>query len=123
MGRMTEIAPLAVTSSPSRAAGIRTAWVTIVETLKLAMDALRAHKLRSFLTLLGVIIGVASVIMVGAAIAGLGVYAEQSTAKAFGASSSERSPRLSEALSGSRRKGPKSTVPVIAPPVPLATAR
>ncbi len=42
----------------------------------LAMDSIRAHKLRSFLTLLGVIIGVASVIMVGAAIDGLGVYAE-----------------------------------------------
>ena len=42
----------------------------------LAMDSIRAHKLRSFLTLLGVIIGVASVILVGAAIAGLGVYAE-----------------------------------------------
>jgi putative ABC transport system permease protein len=34
-----------------------------------------------------VIIGVASVILVGAAIAGLGVYAEQSTAKAFGSES------------------------------------
>ncbi len=51
------------------------------------MDSIRAHKLRSFLTLLGVIIGVASVIMVGAAIDGLGVYAEQSTAKAFGSES------------------------------------
>jgi putative ABC transport system permease protein len=53
----------------------------------LAFDSIRAHKLRSFLTLLGIIIGVASVIMVGAAIEGLGVYAEQSTAKAFGAES------------------------------------
>src|SRR3954452_22063769 len=53
----------------------------------LAMDSIRAHKLRSFLTLLGVIIGVASVIMVGAAIEGLGVYAERSTAKAFGSES------------------------------------
>jgi len=51
------------------------------------MDSIRAHKLRSFLTLLGVIIGVASVILVGAAIEGLGVYAEQSTAKAFGSES------------------------------------
>ena len=51
------------------------------------MDSIRAQKLRSFLTLLGVIIGVASVIMVGAAIEGLGVYAEQSTAKAFGSES------------------------------------
>ena len=53
----------------------------------LALDSIRAHKLRSFLTLLGVIIGVASVIMVGAAISGLGVYAEESTAKAFGSES------------------------------------
>ena len=51
------------------------------------MDSIRAHKMRSFLTLLGVIIGVASVVMVGAAIEGLGVYAEQSTAKAFGSES------------------------------------
>src|ERR1039458_7061395 len=53
----------------------------------LALDSIRGHKLRSFLTLLGVIIGVASVIMVGAAIAGLSVYAEESTAKAFGSES------------------------------------
>jgi putative ABC transport system permease protein len=54
---------------------------------RLAMDSIRAHKLRSFLTLLGVIIGVASVIVVGAGIEGMGVYAEQSTAKAFGSES------------------------------------
>lgn len=50
----------------------------------LAIDSVRTHKLRSFLTLLGVIIGVASVVLVGAAIEGLGVYAEESTAKVFG---------------------------------------
>ena len=54
---------------------------------RLALDSLRAHKLRSFLTLLGIIIGVASVILVGAAIDGVGVYADQSTSKAFGAES------------------------------------
>ena len=53
----------------------------------LALDSLFAHKLRSFLTLLGIIIGVASVILVGSAIDGLGLYAEQSTAKAFGSES------------------------------------
>src|SRR5580700_6187739 len=53
----------------------------------LAWDSLRAHKLRSFLTLLGVMIGVASVILVGAAIDGLGVYADTSTSKAFGSKS------------------------------------
>src|ERR1017187_3372391 len=55
--------------------------------LSLAWDSIRAHKLRSFLTLLGVIIGVASVILVGSAIDGLGLYAEESTAKAFGSES------------------------------------
>ena len=53
----------------------------------LAADSIRSHKLRSFLTLLGVIIGVASVVLVGAAIDGLGVYAEGITAKAFGTDS------------------------------------
>ena len=55
--------------------------------LSLALDSIRAHKLRSFLTLLGVIIGVASVILVGASIDGLGVYAEAQTARAFGSDS------------------------------------
>ena len=54
---------------------------------RLAYDSIRAHKLRSALTLLGIIIGVASVVLVGAAIDGLGVYAAQSTAKAFGTDS------------------------------------
>lgn len=55
--------------------------------ISLAADSIRAHKLRSFLTLLGVIVGVASVVLVGAAIDGLGVYAEQITSKAFGTNS------------------------------------
>jgi putative ABC transport system permease protein len=56
-------------------------------TVSLALDSIWAHKLRSFLTLLGIIIGVASVILVGAAIEGLGSYAEGLTAKAFGTNS------------------------------------
>jgi putative ABC transport system permease protein len=59
----------------------------LVNALRLAWDSIRAHKLRSFLTLLGVIIGVASVILVGSAIDGLGLYAQESTAKAFGSES------------------------------------
>ena len=50
----------------------------------LASSSLRAHKLRTFLTLLGIIIGVTSVVLVGAAIEGLGNYAEITTSKAFG---------------------------------------
>ena len=55
--------------------------------IRLALDSIRAHKLRSFLTLLGIIIGVSSVVLVGAAIDGLGVYAEGITSKAFGTDS------------------------------------
>jgi putative ABC transport system permease protein len=67
--------------------GASRSWHNFQSAFALAMDSIRAHKLRSFLTLLGVIIGVASVVMVGAAIEGLGVYAEESTAKAFGSES------------------------------------
>ena len=59
-------------------------WRNIGSASWLAIDSIRAHKLRSFLTLLGVIVGVASVIMVGAAIEGLGTYATDSTSKVFG---------------------------------------
>ncbi len=67
--------------------GLIRSWNNFLNAFRLAMASIRAQKLRSFLTLLGVIIGVASVIMVGAAIEGLSVYAEQSTAKAFGSES------------------------------------
>ena len=50
----------------------------------LALGSLRAHKLRTFLTLLGVILGVGSVVLVGAAIEGVSTFAEQTTAKTFG---------------------------------------
>ncbi len=63
------------------------AWFGFSTALKLAIDSILAHKLRSFLTLLGVIVGVGSVVLVGAAIDGLGLYTEQSTAKAFGTDS------------------------------------
>src|SRR3954452_22845268 len=59
----------------------------LTSALALAWDSIHSHKLRSFLTLLGVIIGVASVILVGSAIDGLGIYAQESTAKAFGSES------------------------------------
>ena len=62
-------------------------FYVLVTAAGLALDSIRAHKLRSALTLLGMIIGVASVVLVGAAIDGLGVYAETSTARAFGTDS------------------------------------
>ncbi|HEX2060061.1 MAG TPA: ABC transporter permease [Thermoanaerobaculia bacterium] len=45
-----------------------------METLRIAATALRAHKLRSFLTLLGVIIGVMTVVTVVSIISGLNHY-------------------------------------------------
>jgi putative ABC transport system permease protein len=59
-------------------------WRNLSSASWLAVDSIRAHKLRTFLTLLGVIVGVASVVMVGAAIEGLGTYASDSTSKVFG---------------------------------------
>jgi putative ABC transport system permease protein len=56
------------------AVGWRGALVTVVETLKLALDALRAHKLRSFLTLLGVILAVTVLIVVMSVVAGMNFY-------------------------------------------------
>jgi len=73
-----------MTETPSDSAGLR---FQISSATGLAWDSLRAHKLRTFLTLLGVMIGVASVILVGSAIDGLGLYADESVSKAFGSQS------------------------------------
>ncbi len=73
--------------NPARREGASLFWYTVITAFGLATDSIRAHKLRSFLTLLGVIIGVGSVILVGAAINGINVYAEESTSKAFGSES------------------------------------
>jgi putative ABC transport system permease protein len=50
------------------------AWVTFGETMRLALDSLRAHKLRSFLTLLGVILAVTTLVVVMSVIEGLNFY-------------------------------------------------
>ena len=58
----------------TNAANRRGGWVAFAETMKLAVDSLRAHKLRSFLTLLGVILAVATLVSVMSVIAGLNFY-------------------------------------------------
>jgi putative ABC transport system permease protein len=58
----------------TRAARFRRAWRTFGETLKLAVDAIRSHKLRSFLTLLGVILAVTTLVFVMSVIAGMNLY-------------------------------------------------
>jgi ABC-type antimicrobial peptide transport system permease subunit len=66
------------------AVALKRYWRNIGSASWLAIDSIWAHKLRTSLTLLGVVVGVASVVMVGAAIQGLGTYATDSTSKVFG---------------------------------------
>jgi putative ABC transport system permease protein len=54
--------------------------VKFFETLKLALTAIWAHKLRSALTLLGMIIGVTAVVVVVALISGFNVYIDEKIA-------------------------------------------
>jgi putative ABC transport system permease protein len=50
------------------------AWLTIREAFWIALEALRAHKLRSFLTLLGVVIATTTLIVVMSLINGMNLY-------------------------------------------------
>ena len=52
----------------------RSSMVTFFETLRLALDSLRAHKLRSFLTLLGVILAVMTLVVVMSVVSGMNTY-------------------------------------------------
>jgi putative ABC transport system permease protein len=54
--------------------------VKLIETLKLALAAVWAHKLRSALTLLGMIIGVTAVVVVVSLIEGFNVYIDEKIA-------------------------------------------
>jgi putative ABC transport system permease protein len=67
------------TASLSQALGARPragsgAWVTAREAFWIALEALRAHKLRSFLTLLGVVIATTTLIDVMSVINGMNLY-------------------------------------------------
>ena len=54
------------------------------DALKIALQSIFAHKLRAFLTLIGIIIGVASVVAVGASISGLNTYVVDKVGKVLG---------------------------------------
>jgi putative ABC transport system permease protein len=58
----------------------RRTLITLGETLRLALDSLRAHKLRSFLTLLGVILAVMTLVSVMSVIEGLNMYVAEKVA-------------------------------------------
>ena len=54
------------------------------DALRIALQSIFAHKLRAFLTLIGIIIGVASVVTVGASISGLNTYVVDKVGKILG---------------------------------------
>ena len=59
-------APLKLSATQAR--------VALGETFRLALDTLRAHKMRSFLTLLGIILAVATLVGVMSVVSGLNLY-------------------------------------------------
>src|SRR5688500_3151259 len=53
---------------------MKSIYTFYADAARIALQSIFAHKLRAFLTLIGIIIGVASVVIVGAAISGLNTY-------------------------------------------------
>jgi len=56
-----------------------------VDAAKIALQSILAHKLRAFLTLIGIIIGVAAVVVVGASVSGLNSYVTTKVTQILGA--------------------------------------
>lgn len=72
-----------------------------LEAVRIAFQSILAHKLRAFLTLIGIVIGVSSVVVVGAAISGMRSYVLERVSKVLGVnhfmiSRTARSGRLTE---------------------------
>jgi putative ABC transport system permease protein len=63
---------------------MRTVLSFYSDAAKIALQSIFAHKLRAFLTLIGIIIGVASVVVVGASIDGLNAYVTERVSKLLG---------------------------------------
>ena len=64
---------------------MRTVYTFYMDAARIAVQSIFAHKLRAFLTLIGIIIGVSSVVVVGAAISGLNTYVVDKVTKMLGA--------------------------------------
>jgi hypothetical protein len=64
---------------------MKNAFTFYSEALRIAWHSITSHKLRAFLTLIGIIIGVASVILVGASISGLNTYVIDRVGRVLGA--------------------------------------
>ena len=67
-------------SEPSRIRQVQRAAVALQETFRIALDTLRSHKLRTFLTLLGVILAVTTLVAVISVLNGLNVYVSDKVA-------------------------------------------
>jgi putative ABC transport system permease protein len=63
---------------------MRTIYTFYADAARIALQSILAHKLRAFLTLIGIIIGVASVVVVGAAISGLNTYVMEKVTAVLG---------------------------------------
>lgn len=63
---------------------MRSFYSFYADSAKIAVQAIFAHKLRTFLTLIGIIIGVASVVVVGASISGMNSYVVTQVSKVLG---------------------------------------
>jgi putative ABC transport system permease protein len=63
---------------------MKTLYTFYVDAARIALQSIFAHKLRAFLTLIGIIIGVASVVVVGAAIQGLNTYVMEKVTAVLG---------------------------------------
>lgn len=55
-----------------------------IDAARIALQSIFAHKLRAFLTLIGIIIGVASVVVVGASISGFNAYVVETVSNVLG---------------------------------------
>ena len=64
---------------------MRQVYTFYADAFRIALQSILEHKLRAVLTLLGVIIGVASVVVVGASISGLNSYVTEKVSKVLGA--------------------------------------
>ena len=64
---------------------MRYLYSVYADSARIALQSILAHKLRAFLTLIGIIIGVAAVVVVGASVSGLNTYVTERVAKLLGA--------------------------------------
>jgi len=63
---------------------MRALYSFYADATRIALQSILAHKLRTFLTLIGIIIGVASVVVVGASISGFNTYVLDTVSKMLG---------------------------------------